>query len=211
MLFLGVTASDLQRKKKSSSGGGRKYRKFTNEPSFSDNENDAIKADDPTHQENGTKLQLADNMHTAYGTVERYSEKNTFLQNGSTDNNNESEEQGGRKGQSGHREGGQIAGETETIGHVGHLDQKGQFSQSGNVDQFQKVTTATLTDINTEVTLKTYLRSIIHLPRSLLILCITNLFCWMSLVCYSLYFTDFVGQAVYGGNPNEPYRTRFDI
>lgn len=33
------------------------------------------------------------------------------------------------------------------------------------------------------------------------ILCLTNLFCWMSLVCYSLYFTDFVGEAVFGGNP----------
>ena len=32
-------------------------------------------------------------------------------------------------------------------------------------------------------------------------LCLTNLFCWSSLVCYSLYFTDFVGQAVFGGNP----------
>lgn len=37
--------------------------------------------------------------------------------------------------------------------------------------------------------------------QSLRILCITNLFCWMSLVCYSLYFTDFVGEAVFGGDP----------
>ena len=55
-----------------------------------------------------------------------------------------------------------------------------------------------------DVSLKTYLKSIILLPRSLLILCLTNLFCWMSLVCYSLYFTDFVGQAVYGGDPRAP-------
>lgn len=39
------------------------------------------------------------------------------------------------------------------------------------------------------------------MPRSLLILCLTNFFCWASLVCYSLYFTDFVGQSVYGGDP----------
>ena len=55
-----------------------------------------------------------------------------------------------------------------------------------------------------EVSLKTYLRSIVKIPRSLLVLCLTNLFCWMSLVCYSLYFTDFVGQTVYGGNPSSP-------
>lgn len=55
-----------------------------------------------------------------------------------------------------------------------------------------------------EVKLKTYFVSIIRMPRSLFVLCLTNLFSWMSLVCYSLYFTDFVGQAVYGGNPNAP-------
>lgn len=58
--------------------------------------------------------------------------------------------------------------------------------------------------ISTEITLKTYLLSIVRMPRSLLILCLTNLFSWMSLVCYSLFFTDFVGQAVYGGDPKAP-------
>ncbi|OWF52242.1 Proton-associated sugar transporter A [Mizuhopecten yessoensis] len=57
---------------------------------------------------------------------------------------------------------------------------------------------------STEVTLKTYLLSIIHMPRSIAILCLTNLFCWMSLVCYSLYFTDFVGQAIFEGDPQAP-------
>ncbi|KAK3105636.1 hypothetical protein FSP39_002399 [Pinctada imbricata] len=56
----------------------------------------------------------------------------------------------------------------------------------------------------TEIKLKTYLMSIFKMPRPLLILCLTNLFCWMSLVCFSLYFTDFVGQAVYGGDPKSP-------
>ncbi len=59
-----------------------------------------------------------------------------------------------------------------------------------------------------EVSLKNYLMSIVHMPRSLVILCVTNLFCWMSLVCYSLYFTDFVGQAVYGGDPLAPPGSR---
>ncbi len=55
-----------------------------------------------------------------------------------------------------------------------------------------------------EVSLKTYLLSIVNMPRSLWILCLTNLFSWMSLVCYSLYFTDFVGQAIYDGDPSAP-------
>ncbi|CAF2881190.1 unnamed protein product [Rotaria sp. Silwood2] len=46
-----------------------------------------------------------------------------------------------------------------------------------------------------------YLRSIIYMPVSLRWLCLTNFFCWMALVSYSLFFTDFVGQVVFGGNP----------
>lgn len=53
----------------------------------------------------------------------------------------------------------------------------------------------------TVASFKTYLWSIIYMPASLRWLCLTNLFCWSSLVCYSLYFTDFVGQAVFEGNP----------
>lgn len=56
----------------------------------------------------------------------------------------------------------------------------------------------------TVASLKQYLWSIIYMPAALRWLCLTNLFCWSSLVCYSLYFTDFVGQAVFNGNPREP-------
>lgn len=53
-------------------------------------------------------------------------------------------------------------------------------------------------------TFRDYVRSIIYMPASLRILCVTNLFSWMSLVCYSLYFTDFVGESVFGGDPTAP-------
>lgn len=46
-----------------------------------------------------------------------------------------------------------------------------------------------------------YLKSIIYMPHSLRMVCLTNLFCWMAHVCYSLYFTDFVGEAVFNGDP----------
>ncbi|XP_014284288.1 proton-associated sugar transporter A [Halyomorpha halys] len=49
--------------------------------------------------------------------------------------------------------------------------------------------------------LREYLMSIIFMPASLKILCLTNLFSWMAHVCYSLYFTDYVGEAVFGGDP----------
>lgn len=46
-----------------------------------------------------------------------------------------------------------------------------------------------------------YLKSIVFMPHSLRMVCLTNLFCWMAHVCYSLYFTDFVGEAVFHGDP----------
>lgn len=46
-----------------------------------------------------------------------------------------------------------------------------------------------------------YLLSIVYMPHSLRMVCLTNLFCWMAHVCYSLYFTDFVGEAVFKGDP----------
>lgn len=54
------------------------------------------------------------------------------------------------------------------------------------------------------VTLGEYLKSIVVMPKSMWLLCLTNLLCWMSHLCYNLYFTDYVGQAVFGGSPTAP-------
>ncbi|XP_053963320.1 proton-associated sugar transporter A [Anastrepha ludens] len=60
-----------------------------------------------------------------------------------------------------------------------------------------------ITDVplQTVENLSNYLYSVIYMPHSLRMVCLTNLFCWMAHVCYSLYFTDFVGEAVYMGDP----------
>ncbi|GBP09879.1 Membrane-associated transporter protein [Eumeta japonica] len=64
----------------------------------------------------------------------------------------------------------------------------GSLSQSeGNVQEPEVVAGEPLS-------LKHYLSSIVAMPNSLRIVCLTNLFCWMAHVCYSLYFTDFVGR-----------------
>lgn len=52
-----------------------------------------------------------------------------------------------------------------------------------------------------KITLREYLMSIVYMPRSMQILCLTNLLSWMAHLSYSLYFTDFVGESVFGGNP----------
>lgn len=59
-----------------------------------------------------------------------------------------------------------------------------------------------------KISLTEYLLSILYMPYSVRMVCLTNLFCWMAHVCYSLYFTDFVGEAVYGGNPQAPDGTK---
>lgn len=53
-------------------------------------------------------------------------------------------------------------------------------------------------------TLREYLASIVFMPTSLRLVCTTNLLCWMAHVCYSLYFTDFVGESIFGGDPRAP-------
>ncbi|KAH9498719.1 hypothetical protein Btru_004669 [Bulinus truncatus] len=78
------------------------------------------------------------------------------------------------------------------------------FSGGGGAEASKVTDVIELVEVSTDVTLKTYLHSIVQMPRSMWILCLCNLLCWMSLVCYSLYFTDFVGQSVYGGDPMAP-------
>lgn len=56
-------------------------------------------------------------------------------------------------------------------------------------------------DDEDKVTLREYLMSIVFMPRSMQILCFTNLLSWMAHLSYSLYFTDFVGEAVFLGDP----------
>lgn len=55
------------------------------------------------------------------------------------------------------------------------------------------------------VTLGQYLKSIVLMPNSMKILCLTNYLCWICQLCYVLYFTDFVGEAVFHGNPMAPH------
>lgn len=46
-----------------------------------------------------------------------------------------------------------------------------------------------------------HVQNIFRMPRLMQILCLTNLLSWMAFVSYCLYFTDFVGEAVFMGDP----------
>lgn len=52
-----------------------------------------------------------------------------------------------------------------------------------------------------ETNVSEYLTSIFVMPRIMQMLCLTNLLSWMAFVSYCLYFTDFVGEAVFMGDP----------
>lgn len=54
------------------------------------------------------------------------------------------------------------------------------------------------------MSLKDFLKSIFMMPKSIAILCFTNLLCWMGHLSFCLYFTDFVGEEVFKGNPAAP-------
>lgn len=56
-------------------------------------------------------------------------------------------------------------------------------------------------DQDESITMMMYLKSIVFMPKSLRILCFTNLLSWMGHILYCLYFTDFVGESVFGGDP----------
>lgn len=51
------------------------------------------------------------------------------------------------------------------------------------------------------MSLMDFLKSIVMMPKSIAILCFTNLLCWMGHLSFCLYFTDFVGEEVFNGNP----------
>lgn len=51
------------------------------------------------------------------------------------------------------------------------------------------------------VSLIQYLKSVVIMPKSIRILCLTHLFTKMALLSYSLYFTDFVGEVIFNGDP----------
>ncbi|UJR15709.1 hypothetical protein I4U23_002644 [Adineta vaga] len=88
------------------------------------------------------------------------------------------------------------------------------YNDNGEENNHQKGLFEPVSTENERISYLDYIRSIIHMPSSLRWLCLTNFFCWMALVSYSLFFTDFVGQAVFGGNPkldrNHPLRLLYN-
>ena len=77
------------------------------------------------------------------------------------------------------------------------LDESNDDLQANNFNQCENNSTSNKPNDEPK-NVKYYLTSIVKMPSSLKWLCLTHYFCWSSLLCFSLYFTDFVGEEIYG-------------
>lgn len=112
----------------------------------------------------------------------------------------------GQEGNSGKEEYKPIEGQNVVNGYVNYgydetYQRDANAETSFNSPEPKEVQGVSAIPVHPTATLAQYLLSIVYMPNSMRILCLTNLFCWMAHVCYSLYFTDFVGEAVFNGDP----------
>ncbi|KAH8406923.1 hypothetical protein KR222_011623 [Zaprionus bogoriensis] len=96
----------------------------------------------------------------------------------------------------------QLRGDLKTVA-VDAL-QSYQNSYLPDIPAKSKLQQSDASEATAPVSLGAYLKSIFVMPHSMRMLALTNLFCWMGHVTYCLYFTDFVGEAVFHGNPTAP-------
>ncbi|XP_061391727.1 proton-associated sugar transporter A [Musca vetustissima] len=96
----------------------------------------------------------------------------------------------------------QGAGETTSNGvSNGHASNGTQLPPPAPKLSSKAIDIKEIDDDDKPVSLKKYLKSIFVMPKSMRILALTNLLCWMCHLTYCLYFTDFVGEAVFHGDP----------
>ncbi|XP_058679786.1 membrane-associated transporter protein isoform X2 [Ammospiza nelsoni] len=58
-----------------------------------------------------------------------------------------------------------------------------------------------------QMTLKSLLKTLLSMPSHYRCLCVSHLFGWMAFLSNMLFFTDFMGQVVYHGNPYAPHNS----
>ncbi|KAL7844031.1 hypothetical protein SRHO_G00225700 [Serrasalmus rhombeus] len=62
-------------------------------------------------------------------------------------------------------------------------------------------------EVQKRMTLKSLLSAMINMPTHYRCLCVSHLLGWTAFLCNMLFFTDFMGQIVYKGNPYAPHNT----
>ncbi|NXH37186.1 S45A2 protein, partial [Myiagra hebetior] len=70
-----------------------------------------------------------------------------------------------------------------------------------------KCAAASRTEEKRQMTLKSLLKTLLNMPSHYRCLCVSHLFGWMAFLSNMLFFTDFMGQVVYRGNPYAPHNS----
>ncbi|NXB57551.1 S45A2 protein, partial [Struthidea cinerea] len=70
-----------------------------------------------------------------------------------------------------------------------------------------KCAVASRTEEKRQMTLKSLLKTLLSMPSHYRCLCVSHLFGWMAFLSNMLFFTDFMGQVVYRGNPYAPHNS----
>ncbi|NXM60456.1 S45A2 protein, partial [Illadopsis cleaveri] len=70
-----------------------------------------------------------------------------------------------------------------------------------------KCAVASRTEEKRKMTLKSLLKTVLSMPSHYRWLCVSHLFGWMAFLSNMLFFTDFMGQVVYRGNPYAPHNS----
>ncbi|NXO73768.1 S45A2 protein, partial [Phainopepla nitens] len=70
-----------------------------------------------------------------------------------------------------------------------------------------KCAIASRTEVKRQMTLKSLLKTLLSMPSHYRYLCVSHLFGWMAFLSNMLFFTDFMGQVVYQGNPYAPHNS----
>ncbi|NXX79554.1 S45A2 protein, partial [Urocolius indicus] len=71
----------------------------------------------------------------------------------------------------------------------------------------EKCAASSCIEDQSRMTLKSLLRTLLNMPSHYRYLCVSHLFGWMAFLSNMLFFTDFMGQVVYKGNPYAPHNS----
>ncbi|XP_053304115.1 membrane-associated transporter protein [Spea bombifrons] len=96
-----------------------------------------------------------------------------------------------------------LYGSTDTAQN-GHLKTKEKEASSEGYDMAEDAEV----QVQKRMTLKSLVHALLTMPSHYRYLCVSHLIGWTAFLCNMLFFTDFMGQIVYHGNPYAPHNSQ---
>ncbi|XP_043402923.1 membrane-associated transporter protein isoform X2 [Chelonia mydas] len=81
------------------------------------------------------------------------------------------------------------------------------YAEKKTLSELGKSTETPQTQVQTRMTIKCLLKAVLSMPSHYRCLCISHLIGWTAFLSNMLFFTDFMGQIVYHGNPYAPHNS----